>query len=171
MSKSKYRRKSKYNRKNNKTRKSNNSRQSKIDVPPQLPLDKSEKVLFIGKYNIDDQINNGVTYSLLPTISINPNGYNPYVGNYYNITDGQKPPNILLLEYNNIASYSSDLNTKLGQISMEGLGLNNTMTVVASVGYREFNITSSNGIYKDVTKVIFDNTTPPHKTIYFIGKK
>ena len=142
-----------------------------VHVPKKLPISKSETVLFTGKYNIDDQVNNGITYTLLPTISINPKGYNPFVGNYYNSTDGLIPPNTLLLEYNNIASYSKHLTKKLGQIQFTGLDINDTASDVASVGFRVFNVNSTYGIYKDVTKVIIDNRTPPNRTIYFIGKK
>lgn len=151
--------------------KSKYTRKNKTRIPKKLPITNSETVLFTGKYNINDQINNGITYTLLPTISINPNGYNPFVGNYYNTTDGLVPPNNLLLEYNNIASYSKHLTKKLGQVQFTSLDINNTASDVASVGFRVFNINSANGIYEFVTKVIIDNRTPPNRTIYFIGKK
>jgi hypothetical protein len=151
--------------------KSKYSRKRKIHIPKKIPINNSEKVLFTGKYNINNQINNGITYTLLPVISVNPNGYNPFVGNYYNTMDGLSPPNNLLLEYNNIASYSHNLKMKLGQIQFTGLDVNNTASDVASIGFRVFNINSADGIYEPVTKVIIDNRTPPNRTIYFIGKK
>ena len=149
--------------------KSKYSRKNKIHIPTKIPITTSEKVLFTGKYNINDQINNGITYTLLPIISVNQNGYNPFVGNYYNTMDGQNPPNNLLLEYNNIASYSRNLKTKIGQIQFTGLDINNTASDVASIGFRVFTINSADGIYELVTKVIIDNRSPPNRTIYFIG--
>jgi hypothetical protein len=135
-----------------------------------LHLNDSEKVLFTGTYNINDQVNNGITYTLLPVIDINKNGYNPFIGNYYNITDKSHSSHNLLLEYNNISSYLSDLKTKIGQIQFTGLDINKTTNNVASVKLREFDVNSCSGIYANVSKVIIDNRKTK-RVILFIGKK
>jgi len=135
-----------------------------------MPLDISETVLFTGTYNINDQINNGITYTLSPVISKNPNGYNPFIGNYYNTTDKSHSSNNLLLEYNNISSYLSDYKTKIGQIQFTGLDINKSKNDKASVKFRVFDVNSSSGIYANITKVIIDNRKI-NRVISFIGKK
>ena len=139
-------------------------------IPNKLPIDCSEIVLFTGTYNINDQINNGVTYTILPKIQANPNGYNTFVGNYYNTNDGVHPQIKLLLEYNNIASYLSDYKTKIGQIQFTGLDINATSNNVASVGFRVLSVNSASGIYEKVVKVIIDNRKL-RRIVYFLGKK
>lgn len=151
------------NHKNTKTRKH-------MSIKNKMPIDISEIVLFTGTYNINEQVNNGVTYTLSPVIETNPNGYNPFIGNYYNTTDKSHLSNNLLLEYNNISSYLRDYKTKIGQIQFTGLDINKSKNNVASVKFRVFDVNSSSGIYSNVTKVIIDNRKSK-RIISFIGKK
>jgi len=141
----------------------------KQKIPNKLKLADSEIVLFTGNYNINDQHIDKVTYLLLPEIGANKNGYNAFIGNYYNVNDSKNSQN-LLLEYNNISSYLPDMKTKIGQIQFTGLDINKTKKNVASVKLRAFDINSSSGIYVNVTKVVIDNYKP-RRIIYFIGKK
>lgn len=139
-------------------------------IKNKIPLDLSETILFTGTYNINDQINNGVTYTLSPVIETNPDGYNPFIGNYYNTIDKSHSSNNLLLEYNNISSYLRDYKTKIGQIQFTGLDINKSKNNVASIKFRIFDVNSSSGIYANVTKVIIDNRKTK-RIISFIGKK
>ena len=138
-------------------------------LPRKLKLDNSEVVLFTGNYNINDQHIDNITYLLLPEIDANRNGYNAFIGNYYNVNDSKNSRN-LLLEYNNITSYLPDMKTKIGQIQFTGLDMNKTKKNVASVKLRAFDVNSSSGIYANVTKVVINNYKP-RRIIYFIGKK
>ena len=82
-------------------------------------LECGEKIMFTGTYNINSQVNNGITTTILAEIQTNPNGYNVLVDNYYDSLDSSSPSNTLLLEYNNIVSYEKIMSTitkKIGQI-------------------------------------------------------
>lgn len=141
-----------------------------LEIKNKMPLDASETVLFNGTYNINEQIINGVTFTIFPIIESNPNGYNAFVGNYYNTKDKLNSSNNWLLENNNISSYLSDHETKIGQIQFTGLDINESNNNVASVEFRVFDVNSSSGIYGNVTKVIIDNRNII-RIISFIGKK
>ena len=131
-------------------------------------LQYDEVVLFTGTYNINSQINNGITATLLTQIEANPDGYNPLVDNYYNSTDGLIPPNNLLLEYNNISSYLKDLKTKVGQIQFTALYLNNGQSDITEEPIILYSVNNASGIYSKVSKVILDASSD-QRILYFIG--
>ena len=151
-------------------KKSNSKTRKHLSIKNKMPLDASERVLFTGTYNINEQITNGVTFTISPIIESNPNGYNAFVGNYYNTKDKTNSSNNWLLENNNISSYLSDHKTKIGQIQFTGLDINKSKNNVASVKFRVFDINSSSGIYTNVTKIIIDNRKTK-RIISFIGKR
>ena len=136
-------------------------------IDPVLQYD--EVILFTGTYNINSQINNGITATLLTQIEANPDGYNPLVDNYYNSTDGLIPPNNLLLEYINIASYLRDLKTKVGQIQFTALYLNKSQEDITTEPFILYEVNNSSGIYSEVSKVIL-NASTDQRILYFIGK-
>ena len=127
--------------------------------------------MFTGTYNINSQVNNGITTTILAEIQNNPNGYNVLVDNYYNSVDNSTPTNTLLLEYNNIVSYEkifSTITKKIGQIQYTGLYLNNTSTDTTSSIFTSYEVNNAVGIYNGVTRVILD-TRNSQRIIFFIG--
>ncbi len=133
-------------------------------------LEGYEKVLFTGTYNINSQVNNGITATIITQIETNPDGYNVLVDNYYNSTDGLIPPNKLLLEYNNIVSYLRDFKTKVGQIQYTALYLNNGQENITTEPIIIYEVNNASGIYSKVTKVIL-NASEDQRILYFIGKE
>ena len=134
-------------------------------------LECGEKIMFTGTYNINSQVNNGITTTILAEIQNNPNGYNVLVDNYYNSVDNSTPTNTLLLEYNNIVSYEkifSTITKKIGQIQYTGLYLNNTSTDTTSSIFTSYEVNNAVGIYNGVTRVILD-TRNSQRIIFFIG--
>jgi len=129
----------------------------------------NEIILFTGTYNINSQVNNGITATILTQIEANPDGYNPLVDNYYNSSDGLIPPNNLLLEYNNIASYLRDFKTKIGQIQYTALYLNNGQENITTEPFILYEVNNASGIYSEVYKVILD-ASQDQRILYFIGK-
>lgn len=132
-------------------------------------LNCDEKILFTGTYNINSQVNNGITTTILVQIQNNPNGYNVLVDNYYNSTDNSNPANTLLLEYNNIVSYLANSKVKIGQIQYTGLYLNNSATDETSDIFTSYEINNASGIYNGVTRVILD-TNNSQRILFFISK-
>ena len=128
----------------------------------------NEKVLFTGSYNLDNVYRTTNTSTLLMNISKNQQGQNIRVIEFYVITPDNETPNILSEEYN-IHSY--DLNSlSMGEIQLTSTYINDTSSPVSQAGLFNLNTTSSNGIYKNVTRVVLD-TNNTIRQLYFIGKK
>jgi len=128
----------------------------------------NEKVLFTGSYNLDNVYRTTNTSSLLMNISKNTLGQNIRVVEFYIIEPNNETPNILSEEYN-IHSYDSN-NLSMGEIQVTSTYINDTLSSVSQAGLFNLNTTGSDGIYKNVTRVVLD-TNNTIRQLYFIGRK
>jgi hypothetical protein len=130
-------------------------------------LKPNEKVLFIGTYNLQNSVLTDSTAAFKLNMN-NNNGINIGVIQYNSIKFIIETP-ILLNEIYNFHSYNIN-NESIGEIQLTSTYINNVFGIRSYEGLLNLNINSSNGIYKIISRVVFD-TRQNDRKIYFICNK
>lgn len=150
-------------------------------------LDKHEKIVLIGTYNINyfsfnplivntNNINSTSSYGYADLKLNNRRLLNSY-SNLYNIASTGTSislPNtsstpIMLAEEYILNTYNQEKTSSLGQLSWSSNYITSTPSYI-STGVHEFMVSGSSGIYSTITKIIIDFTSPD-RAVYFVEKK
>lgn len=128
-------------------------------------LEKCEKVLFIGTYDVNNNNvqNDGITSTLPANIT---KGHDTLTVYAYNVNTIVEPNIPWLNETYTVSSYNSDFTKKYGQLTWVGFYPNNGD--VTDGGIKVFPAYAGIGKYSKIIKVIIDFSQDIRK-MYFVG--
>ncbi len=136
---------------------------------PKKLLDKGEKIMYEGFYNIVERTIENNFSTMLFQIDVNPDGNNIQTVQWYYLGEKSISEDNLLYETYILSSFGKN-GKQIGSITFNGFYPDKGSDGITKTLIYKFTVLGTSGIYQRITSVIVDFTDHIRK-LYFVTKK